>query len=120
VREKLLIDVRCAKERPVCRELIIKGGFVPDVICHQGKYFWDGMSARGADGVRRIFAAPVSVQIKVMAKEGFWGDLANVQLDWFRHSRLRDAIDGKGRAGEFIDVGLWWPPTRGLKRNSNR
>jgi hypothetical protein len=118
---RLLGDVRGVKEKPHCREMILRGGFVPDIVQHDGKLWWDGMSVRGADGARRVFAAPISVQLKVLAQEGFWGDLSSTVLDWLRYSRMRASIDGKGRPGEFVGAELWQPPkSRGSKRTSNR
>jgi hypothetical protein len=118
--EKLLRNIRGVTERPGCRETILKGDYIPDIILHGGRMFWDGMSSRSADGVRRVFPAPVSTQLKVMAIEGLWGDLSNTVMDWFRYSRLRDAIDGKGRPGEFLGVELWQPPERSARRGTRR
>jgi hypothetical protein len=118
MRQRLLSDVRDLKERPSCRDFIVQGKFVPDILQHGGdkdkKLVWDGMTSRTPDGIRRIFAVPYSVEMKRLAANGFWGDLSNVSLDIFRYSRIRDELDGKGR-GDFIDAQLWQPPKRNSK-----
>jgi hypothetical protein len=120
VRQRLLADVHDVKEKPHCREMIVRGGFAPDIVQYDGKLYWDGMSARGADGVRRVFAAPLSTEFKFLAKEGFWGDLSGTVLDWLRYSRLRASIDGNGRPGEFVGAELWQQPQRLPKRGASK
>jgi hypothetical protein len=71
--------------------------------------FWDGISARTPNGTRRICVPPVSVELKLMARDGLWGDLSNTTLDWFRYSRLREFIDGNGRPNGLLKVALWQP-----------
>ena len=95
-RIRTLANARFVRDRPTAREIILRGKWIPDiVISRDGKMFWDGRSARRADGRRVILPDAVAQQMILMAKGGSWGDLSCVVLDWNRHAVLRELLDRK-------------------------
>jgi hypothetical protein len=112
LHEKYLRDIRAIRERPKLRDMIVRENFLPDILRHHEKLYWDGASIRLPGGARMFAHENVTqlhLELKRLAFAGFWGDLRNVILDFRRHSQIRDTIDGKIR-GVCFDVGLWTPP----------
>ena len=107
------------KARPQARQVILDGGYVPDIVQHgppeRRNLVWDGFSARRTDGRPHIFSTPVANELVRLALRGHWGDLSQTVIDVLRYGLIRDQIDGRLRRAEFLNVALWWPDRKQVR-----
>ena len=75
-RNKLKSRALRLKERPRCRELIIKGGYKPHLESYsEGVFFWDGISMLAPDGVTAFGNSGLAKQAIKMFDEGYWPEV---------------------------------------------
>jgi hypothetical protein len=98
------------KERPDARAYIFRSRIIPDIVrLSDGRCFWDGRSARDANGDRTVFTPEmpdgVRQELRRLARIGHFGDLSKTVLDWFTWKKLRACV-GSNRPGVFVGVRL--------------
>jgi hypothetical protein len=95
-REQTVGNCRFLKERPKERERILREKLIPDVvISRRGAYFWDGRTARTPDGRTVVLSDECALELLVLAKNGAFGDLSKVVLDWNEHAVIRESLERK-------------------------
>lgn len=94
-QEKRIRDVTFSGKRfPVCREMIDKGGWTPDILCDQSGAYWDGFTATDAEG-KAINGLSDSCRKEMICLilDGAFGETAkDLYLDQTHYWKIRDEL----------------------------
>ena len=97
------------RERRGQREILLAAKIIPDVLVTVGgELVWDGVTARRADGSITYLTDDGTAQLLILAKEGQFGNLSGVILDFSRHNAIRELLDRKCAHDSRIKE---WKPT---------